>query len=82
MEHLSKEDIAWLLGDYAQIRQLGRVSKHIGAHCRAMSLFKNKTIGKPSCSCEYAAYANMASNMWEQHYSELQNKLNEYNKTL
>lgn len=80
MEHLSKDDVVWLLGDYAQVRQLGRVSKHMGAHLKAMSLLKNKTIHKPSCSCEYSAYAKMASSMWEQHKSALVDKLASYDK--
>jgi hypothetical protein len=64
---MTKEQAQWLLGEYAQVRQLGRVSKWIDSHIKAMSIIKGKNINKPSCNCEYAAYANMASSMYEQH---------------
>lgn len=64
---MTKEQAQWLLGDYAQVRQLGRVSKWIDDHIKAMSIIKGKNINKPSCNCEYAAYASMASSMYEQH---------------
>ena len=64
---MTKEQAQWLLGEYAQVRQLGRVSKWIDSHIQAMSIIKGKNVNKPSCNCEYAAYANMASSMYEQH---------------
>ena len=64
---MTKEQAQWLLGEYAQVRQLGRVTKWIDSHIQAMSIIKGKNINKPSCNCEYAAYANMASSMYEQH---------------
>lgn len=64
---MTKEQAKWLLEEYAQVRQLGRVTKWIDDHIKAMSIIKGKNINKPSCNCEYAAYANMASSMYEQH---------------
>ena len=69
---ISKEDLAWLLNDYNKIRGYGRVTSWIDAHLRAMSIFKGQVIGKPSCSCEFGAYARMANSMFEQNLPMLE----------
>jgi len=74
MDHLTKEDAEWLLGDYNKIRGYGKVSNHIDAHIKAMSLIRNTPYNKPSCSCEWAAYAQMANSMYEQNYEEIKNR--------
>jgi hypothetical protein len=71
MEHLTKDDALWLLGDYNKIRGYGKVSNHINAHIKAMSLIKNRVVNKPSCSCEWAAYAQMANSMYEQNLEQI-----------
>ena len=64
MEDYKKEDIVWLLEDYNKIRGHGRVRHNIDAHLKAISIIKGKDIAKPSCSCEYGAYARMANSMY------------------
>lgn len=77
---ITKQDLEWIVNVYPQVRQLGRVSKHIDDHLRCMSIIKGKSIGKPSCSCEFAAYANMASSMWEQNIDRFTEELKALNK--
>ena len=74
MDHLTKDDALWLLGDYNKIRNYGKVSNHINAHIKAMSLIKNKVYNKPSCSCEWAAYARMANSMYEQNEIQIKER--------
>jgi DNA-binding IscR family transcriptional regulator len=71
MDHLSKDNALWLLGDYNKIRGYGKVSNHIDAHIKAMSLIRNTQYNKPSCSCEWAAYAQMANSMYEQNLEQI-----------
>jgi hypothetical protein len=61
------DEATWLLTDYDKIRNYGKVKNHIDAHIRAMSIIKGKAISKPSCNCEWAAYAQMANSMYEQN---------------
>jgi hypothetical protein len=77
---ITKQDLEWIVNTYPQVRQLGRVSKHIDAHIKCMSIVKGQHIHKPSCSCEFAAYANMASSMWEQNIERFRTELETLNK--
>jgi len=70
LDHLSKADVAWLLGEYNQVRNYGKVK--IDDHIRAISLLRNKNISKPGCTCEYPAYGRMANDLFEQHKSILE----------
>ena len=76
---ISKQDVEWLLNDYNNIRGYGRVQSWIDWHLRAMSILKKKPIAKPSCQCEYGAYARMANNMYEQHLPLLTELNTKYN---
>lgn len=76
---ISKEDVTWLLNDYNNIRGYGRVQSWIDWHIRAMSILKQKPIAKPSCQCEWGAYARMANNMYEQHLPLLTELNTKYN---
>jgi len=64
---MTTEEALWLLGDYNKIRGYGKVKNHIDAHIKAMSIIKDKPVNKPSCNCEWAAYAQMANSMYDQH---------------
>ena len=75
MNEASKQDLEWIINEYPKVRQLGRVSKWIDDHIRTMSIIKGHPVNKPSCNCEHASYAVMASNMWEQHIEELKRLL-------
>ena len=77
MDNISPQDLEWIVNEYPKVRQLGRVSKWIDDHIRTMSIIKGHPVNKPSCNCEHASYAVMASNMWEQHITTLQNMLAE-----
>lgn len=76
---INKQDVEWLLNDYNKIRGYGRVQSWIDWHLRAMSILKQKPITKPSCQCEWGAYARMANNMYEQHLSLLNELNTKYN---
>ena len=69
---ISKEDAKWMLGVYAPIKEYGMVSKWIDHHIQAMSIIKGHPVNKPSCSCEFGAYARMASNMFDQHKAQIE----------
>jgi DNA-binding IscR family transcriptional regulator len=71
MDHLTKDDAIWLLTDYNKIRGYGRVTQWIDDHLRAMSLIRNTPYHKPSCNCEFAAYAQMANSMYEQNLAQI-----------
>ena len=75
MDNISPQDLEWIVNEYPKVRQLGRVSKWIDDHIRTMSIIKGHPVNKPSCNCEHASYAVMASNMWEQHIEELKRLL-------
>ena len=77
MENLTKQDAQWLLTDYNKIRGYGKVNNTINAHIKAMSLIKGKTISKPSCNCEWGAYACMANDMYNQNLSRIQEVANQ-----
>jgi len=72
MEWLTKQDAEWLLTEYNRVRQFGRVNSWIDHHVKAMSLIKNKEVSRPSCNCEFATYAQIANNMYEQHLTQIQ----------
>lgn len=76
---ISKQDVEWLLNDYNNIRGYGRVQTWIDWHLRAMSIFKEKQISKPSCSCEFGSYARMANSMYEQNLPLLEELNAKYN---
>ena len=76
---ISKEDVTWLLNDYNNIRGYGRVQSWIDWHIRAMSIFKQKPIAKPSCNCEWGAYARMANDMYNQNLPLLEELNTKYN---
>ena len=71
MDHITKQDAIWLRDTYNKFRNYGRVNQYIDMHIKAMSIIKNKPISKPSCNCEFSAYARMASNMYEQHEAQI-----------
>ena len=74
---MTSDEAKWLLTDYNQIRHYGKISNHIDAHIKAMSIIKETNVKKPSCSCEWASYARMASSMYDQHLSKIQAVANE-----
>ena len=43
---ITKQDLEWIVNIYPQVRQLGRVSKHIDAHIKCMSIVKGQHIPK------------------------------------
>ncbi len=70
--NISQEDAIWLVTEYNSKRNYGKVSQWIDYHIRAMSIIKETPVGRPSCSCEFGAYARMANSMYEQNHSEIQ----------
>ena len=69
---ISQSDAQWLLTEYDRVRQYGMVSKWIDYHVRTMSIIKGKEVSRPSCNCEFGAYARMANSMYEQNLTEIQ----------
>jgi hypothetical protein len=81
MEHLTKQDAQWLITEYDRIRQFGRVNAWIDHHVKAMSIIKNQKVNRPSCNCEFATYAQIANNMYEQHLTQIQQVANQNDVT-
>lgn len=77
IQNLSKEDLEWLLGDYNKIRQYGKVSNWVDDHVRCLALIKGSW-SKPSCNCEWAALARIASSTYEQYEQQLKDQLASY----
>jgi len=69
---ISQSDAQWLLTEYNRVRGHGMVSKWIDYHVRTMSILKGKEVSRPSCNCEFGAYARMANSMYEQHLTEIE----------
>jgi len=69
---ISQSDAQWMLTEYDRVRGHGMVNKWIDYHVRVMSILKGKDVSRPSCNCEFGAYARMANSMYEQHLAEIQ----------
>ena len=51
LDHLTKEDISWILNDYAKIRNHSYINGYINEHVKFQSIMKNKKVERPSCGC-------------------------------
>jgi hypothetical protein len=71
MLNITQQDAIWLVEDYNKIRNYGKVVSWMDWHLKTMSLFKGQPVSRPSCSCEFGAYARMANSMYEQNEAEL-----------
>ena len=65
--NISQEDAIWMLTEYDRIRNYGKVVSWMDYHLKTMSLIKETHVSRPSCSCEFGAYARMANSMYEQN---------------
>jgi len=74
IENLTIEEIKWLLNDYNNIRQYGKVSNWMDWHVRCLQLLKGSW-SKPGCTCEYVAHSKIANNTYEQHEQLLKDRL-------
>jgi hypothetical protein len=74
VENLSKEDIVWLLKDYNNIRNYGKVSNWIDWHVRCLQLLKGSW-AKPGCTCEWVAHSKIANSTYEQFEQALKDRL-------
>jgi len=67
MLNINQQDALWLLTEYNSKRNYGKVSQWMDYHLKTMSLIKGTPVSRPSCSCEFGAYARMANSMFEQN---------------
>lgn len=71
LEYLTKEDVDWILNDYAKIRNHSYINGYINEHVKFQSLIRNKKVERPSCGCEFHTFKDISNSLYEQHYESL-----------
>ena len=71
LSHLTREDVDWILNDYAKIRNHSYVNDKMDKHAKLQSLIRNKEIKKPECGCENYAFQALSNSLYDQHYDAI-----------
>jgi hypothetical protein len=77
---ISKEEAKWILATYAPIRGHGKISNHQGAILGALGIMRGQPV-HISCNCELPSLARITSDMFDQHFSYIQEVANESSET-
>ncbi len=77
---ISKEDAKWILTTYAPIRGHGKIGNHQGAILGALAIMRGQPVHM-GCNCELPALARITSDMFDQHFSYIQEVANEPDET-
>ena len=77
LDHLTKEDISWILNDYAKIRNHSYINGYINEHVKFQSIMKNKKVERPDCGCNFHSFKNISNSIFEQYEAELKNMYQE-----
>jgi len=73
LSHLTREDVDWILNDYAKIRNHSYVNDKMDKHAKLQSLIRNKEIKKPECGCENYAFQAISNSLFEQFEADIKN---------
>jgi len=68
---ISKEDAKWILTTYEPIRGHGKIVNHQGAILGALGIMRGQPVHM-GCNCELPALARIASDMFDQHKSQIE----------
>jgi len=71
LSHLTKEDVNWILNDYAKIRNHSYINGYIDEHVKFQSIMKNKKVERPDCGCNFHSFKDISNSIFEQYYDAI-----------
>lgn len=71
-KNLSKEDAKWLLNDFGPLVGGTIFGKNIDKYTKALNLIRGTQLRNPGCACEYKSRGNIASSVFSQYKTAIE----------